>query len=284
MNKVTQADDNDFEGYKNFSFLDRGVKIILQGKWMVANTPAGEHANSEPFGKRAFTIISIVHPKDKPIPTSIKNYLGKFKINIKEITPEGAPLYDGSTDSYEASEGDKKIIYAFDNRDFIKEFTSSLGFKYEEKTEISFPFAGIQVKASSSLISTNQGAHLLVDYGDLYGEAISSIRNTGLNVLQIRREMKQEFIAGELLKGLNVQYSNTSDFVAVDRPDNLTISIGIPGMNYKTDKGEECLITPALTDENLVCFLNKKGYKIIILYPRPQTAIPSLESQSFNPN
>ncbi|MBU4318944.1 MAG: LysM peptidoglycan-binding domain-containing protein [Proteobacteria bacterium] len=283
MSKVVQT-DGDFEGFKSFSFEDRGVRISIQGKWMVANEPTDGTPAQPSFGKRPFTFISIANPKDKPISASLRKYLGKFNINIKEITPEGVALYPDISDSCESFQMDKKIIYSVDIKDFVKEFASTLGFQYAEKTEISFPYAGIQVKATSNLISTSQGAHLLVDFGDLYGDAVSSIKNTGLNVLQVNHEMAQDFIAGEILKGLHLKYDNTSEITALDRPENLTISLDIPGVTYKTPGGEEYMITPSLADDDLVCFVNSAGYKMIILYRPSQSAISSKESSFVSPS
>ena len=255
MSKVVQT-DGDFEGFKSFSFEDRGVRISIQGKWMVANESTDGTPTQPSFGKRPFTFISITNPKDKPISASLKKYLGKFNINIKEITPEGVALHSDISNICESFQMDKKIIYSVDIKDFVKELASTLGFQYAEKTEISFPYAGIQVKATSNLISTSQGAHLLVDFGDLYGDAVSSIKNTGLNVLQVNHEMAQDFIAGEILKGLHLKYDNTSEITALDRPENLTISLDIPGVTYKTPGGEKYMITPSLPDDDLVCFVN----------------------------
>jgi hypothetical protein len=283
MSKVVSNDD-DFKGQKLFSFEDRGVKITVLGKWMVASKQPGEGFDRESSVNRPFTFISIVNPKDKPIAPSIKKFLGRFNITIKEITPEGDPLYPDTSDACEGSEIDKKIIYALDVKDFVKEFASSLGFRYTEKSDISFPYADLQVEAASNLISTHQGSHLLVDYGDLYGDAVSSIRKAGLEVLQVTNEMGQSFIAGEILRELKIKYAYTPEVMAVDRPENLTVSVHIPGLIYRDTKGEEYIITSALPDDNLVCFLNSMGYKMLILYKPRQPVVSSMELQPVAPN
>jgi hypothetical protein len=278
MSKVV-ANDDDFKGQSFFSFEDRGVKIFVQGKWMVAGKPGDGGSGHEYRGNKPFTLISIVNPKDKSIAPAMKKFLGKFNITIKEITPEGHPIDPDPSEGCEGHEVDKKIIYALDVKDFVKEFASALGFRYTEKSDVSFPYAGIQVEAASNLISTPPGSLLLVDYGDLYGDAASSIRKTGLEILQVNNEMAQSFIAGEILRELKIKYAYTTEVMAVNRPENLMVSVHLPGIIYKKTEGAEHMITSAFPDDNLVCFLNSMGYKMLILYKPRQPVVPSMESQ-----
>jgi len=64
-----------------------------------------------------------------------------------------------------------------------------MGYNYAQNVAITFPYAGIQIKALSNLVSTGDGKSLLVDFGDLYGDAIIAIKKTGLDIIQIKEKI-----------------------------------------------------------------------------------------------
>ena len=277
MNAVIDYDE-EAQLYQNLVFSDNGVKIRIQGKWVVKSRSGLENEDAKLIGNPPLTFISIVYPYDQPMSGALKQYLAGFNILIKEISPEGKTLA-AQQNIKGLSEIEKKIIYAADNRDLIREFTKELGFQFTEKTDISFPYAGIQVNASSNLISTPEGSHLLVDFGDLYGEALSSIRSTGVPIVQFNPSSTQDFIVGEIFRQLDIKHRTSYQTTPVNRRENLQIHMEIPGSIFNKPTKENYLITSVMLDDHLIRFISEQGYKTLILYkPNPPPSDAGLKT------
>ena len=257
---------SDSESYQSLVFDDHGVKIGIYGKWMVKSGPAKTGTDQSQGTTQPYTFISITYPGDEPIPNAIKRYFARYNIAIKEITPTGESIYKSLPTlppNYETTL-DKKFIDGQDLKSFVTGFAAAIKFQYSKNTDISFPYAGIQVNAVSNLISTPDGKQILVDYGDLYGDAVSSIEKTGLTVIQLNDKMSPSSIIETIFKKLKIDYSQPPKFFAVNRQDSLEISFEIPGFLYQANNGEVFLITASPLDDHLIAFLNEKYYKIVL--------------------
>ena len=257
---------SDAESYQNLVFDDNGVKVGIYGKWMVKSGTTKNAKEQNQGVTQPYTFISITYPNDQPVPNSIKRYFARYNIAIKEITPSGESIrksLPALPPNYDATL-DKKNINEQNLKTFVSKFTSAMNFHYAPNTDISFPYAGVQVNAVSNLISTTDGRQLLVDFGDLYGDAVSSIENTGLAVIQLNDKMSPSSIIENMLKKLKIPYSPPPKIFAVNRQNSLEISFEVPGFLYKPINGEIFLITSSPLDDHLIAFLNDKYYKIIV--------------------
>ena len=140
-----------------------------------------------------------------------------------------------------------------------------MGYRYSENINISFPYAGIQVNALSNLISNHEGGQLLIDYGDLYGNAVSAIRETGLNVIQLKSEMDWKAATKKITGALNFSFTDNPGFTAADRTDDRNIFIRVPGVEINADMAEYFVITPVLLHPDIIEFLNHSGRHVFII-------------------
>jgi len=149
---------------------------------------------------------------------------------------------------------------------FIKDFAAVFGMRYQENVEISFPYAGFQVKAYSNLLSVSSGSEFLVDFGDFQGDAIESIEATGFQVLQIRPGQSYPSIISDLLGVMPVQQSEAPVFWGADREREYNISIQVPGrlISMITARGEiKILITDIPLNDHILSFLNRAGIRVM---------------------
>jgi hypothetical protein len=103
----------------------------------------------------------------------------------------------------------------------------------------------------------------LVDYGELYGDAVSTIEKTGLKIVQINPQTNWEEAVFKILRALNISYSEKINLLAANRPEAFNISFNIPGINIKKDKGENILLTKVIFHNSFAKFVNENGFKII---------------------
>jgi hypothetical protein len=149
---------------------------------------------------------------------------------------------------------------------FIRDFAAAFGMKFQRNVEISFPYAGFQVKAYSNLLSVSSGKDFLVDFGDLQGDAIESIETTGFHVLTISSGQQCQSIVSDLLGVMPVSEIQDPVFWGADRARTYNASIQVPGrlISMITDQGKmKVLITDIPLHHNVLSFLNRAGVRVM---------------------
>ncbi len=245
------------------SFLDHGVEVKINGEWFIEK--------SDPDKTDCRICVTIIENLAERTPDSIFRYLKKHGIIIKEILKDNSnnKIAEQRPDKVKEPKTVEDIIKIapLEKETFTKNFLSAMGCNYAQKVSISFPYAGTQVDAVSNLISKGDGKTLLVDFGDLYGEAASAIEKTGLEIIQIKRDDNFNDIVQKLLGGLNVSYTNDPIFYAADRPVVHNISLKVPGFLAIHDGKPEIMFATVPIDNNVAQFLCDKGIKVIRIVP-----------------
>ena len=149
---------------------------------------------------------------------------------------------------------------------FIKDFAAAFGMRYQENVEISFPYAGFQVKALSNLLTVTPGKEFLVDFGDLQGDAVKSIEMTGFHILKINDRQNYQSIAEELLSVMPAQQVEAPIFWGANRPRTYNVSIQVSGrlITMISDRGKiKILMTDMTLPDKILSFLNQAGIRVM---------------------
>ena len=251
------ASDGKYDLKNRLTLGDHGVVIDIKAKWIIHSNP------SDSSQKKTVTCIFLQDDARSPVSESFMRYMSECGITVREISKDGAiPPVNRQTavqDSQNALISFKKSLPGV-----IDDMMTAIGCHYSEKINISFPYAGIQVNALSNLISTSKGRQLLVDYGDLYGDALTAIRKTGLAIIQLDGIQDWQTALKSIFNSLNFSFTENLDFKIMARPDGTYIDIHIPGIAVETDSKEKYLLTPALFRSALSQFLKESGYNVII--------------------
>lgn len=128
---------------------------------------------------------------------------------------------------------------------------------------ITFPYAGMQVKAMTNLVTLSDGREFLVDFGDLYGDAISAIEETGLGILQITA-LDKDLILSQILAAIGDPYQEGPSFLAAERPELYNIRLTIPGYLVQPDSGQKVLFTGVALHHRVVQFLEDSAIRIVM--------------------
>jgi hypothetical protein len=145
-----------------------------------------------------------------------------------------------------------------------------MDFRYSPNTGISFPYAGIQVKALSNLLSFGSGREVLVDFGDLYGDAVNAIRKTGLEILQVPVDAGAMEIIQRVMDASGMAYTAGPVFYGAERPAEFNTTIRIAGILIPMTNGENRLFTEQPIPQLIEIFLRDQGIRLFRIQAKGQ--------------
>lgn len=242
----------DPDGYKNrLSVEDNRVLIAVRGRF-IYNSPQEE----------SVICLNIIPEADMRTPPAVCDYLSRHGIVLREWVNKGE-MSGWVLREPRQNPSERKLPVA-DPRNpavLVRAVAEMLGYRYSENVEISFPYAGFQVKASADMLSLGENSEIIVDYGSLKGGAVDAIEKSGFKVLQIEGFRDVEKVLEILAETLPVSYEKDPMFWTADRPRIHNTSVQIPGWLVspgKSSKGSGgLLLTRAEPDKALVDYLHK---------------------------
>ncbi|MDO9565189.1 MAG: hypothetical protein Q7J15_00365 [Candidatus Desulfaltia sp.] len=250
------------KAFKNkISFSDQGIKVEVSGKWIIEQPYfAGEEASH--------LCITPVNDPDERTPDSIVRYLEQHNIIIKDFlknfTKDSKDTKHKSKSAQKEDTAKVSVTIDFsDHKTIVNNLLTTMGYNYTQNVAITFPYAGIQIKALSNLISTRDGKSLLVDFGDIYGDAVLSIKKAGLGIIQINNKDNAHEVITKILDVLEASYTKDPTFLAAKRPVVYNTSLAIPGYLILNKEKHKTLIATATVNDDVVRFLINQDIKVI---------------------
>ncbi len=253
------------KAFKNkISFSDQGLKVEVRGKWIIDQSYfAGE--------KKTYLCITPITEPDERTPDLIARYLEQQDIIIKDFLKDKDfkdTKHKSKSLQNENTTEDVIAINFSDHKTFVKNLLTAMGYNYAQNVAIIFPYAGIQIKALSNLISVSNGKLLLVDFGDLYGDAVLSIKKTGLGIIQINNKNNAHEVIRKIIDALEASYAKNPTFLAAKRPDVYNTSLTIPGYLISNKKKHKILLATAPVNDDIVQFLTNQDIKVLLIDDR----------------
>jgi hypothetical protein len=236
------------------AFEDGGVTISVSAKWI----------RTEPSDDGRIPRHSCITPimsASQRTHDAIVRYLDKNDIVIKEILsgmPEATPP-PPPTNAAAAVDS----IDGTSQKALIESFAILMGFHYSPNTSISFPYAGIQVQALSNLLSFGNGREILIDFGDLYGDAVNAIRDTGLEILQIKVDAGPVQIIQRLMETAGMAYTASPIFYGANRSAEFNTAISVDGILIPSERGENRLFIEKEIPGLIKIFFLDQGIRLV---------------------
>jgi len=245
---------SDQQSANQLAFEDGGVNVRISAKWIRTEPSADNRAPRH-------TCITPISNAAQRTNDAVIRYLDQNDIVVNEV------LDDASSQAPQAypihRTGDTASIDGSSQKALIATFSQVMGFHYSANTAISFPYAGIQVKALSNLLSFGNGRETLVDFGDLYGDAVNAIRETGMEIIQVSVEDGPRDILRRLLEAAGMPFTANPVFYGADRSAEFNTAITIGGILIPIDDGRSRLITELPIPELIGIFLRDKGIQLV---------------------
>jgi LysM repeat protein len=252
VSAIFNALDEEGKPSEQVTIENQGIRVAIRAKWV----------RTESDGRRL--CITPIASTDQKTPEPIRRYLEQNSVVIKEILPDGTALGMNRGNHHRHSIKNILAITPTGQKDFVQILAKTLGMSYVPNTNITFPYAGIQVNAFSNLMSTKDGRETLVDFGDLYGDAITAIGKTGLKVVQIKAEDTYGVIAQKLLTALSIQYEQHPTLLAARRSPEFNTAITISGLLFDNGNNRRVLLTGATLPSAVTDMLSSRGIDVVV--------------------
>jgi hypothetical protein len=243
------------------SFSDKGIRINIKARWTVRDTIKGKSQTSQ-------TAVFLTGNSENRVSEPVIAYLGSLGIHVMDLFNYQGKEKELNTDLSENRRKEYAIrdilrVTKPDIKNIIKDIFSGLDFSYSPDITISFPYAGVQVKALSNLLTSKDGKVLILDFGDLQGDAVKAIRGTGFNIIQIPLKDNLEDALKKIFAYLNINSEANPTLFVTDGPYDQKISLAIPGFSISKENNQKILLTHAHMDENALLYLKEHFSKII---------------------
>ena len=242
------------------SFSDHGMDVTVTAKWIKASPP-------DPDGIVRHTCISAIEDKGQKTPDTIIRYLDQHHIVIKDIMENKSPadMQPDTASSEPFVLPDILALVPIQRKAFARDLIEALGGQYAKDIAVSFPYAGIQIQAVSNLVSTPYGKEFLLDFGDLYGDAVQEIEKTGLKVVQIKHDANIKMLISRILAEMEEAYINDPILFAAKRPVQFNTKMNIKGFMVTKQDGSKILISVIPLHNHILQFLNQDKIKVILV-------------------
>ena len=241
------------------SFQSNGITSTIKADWVIEKS--FNEDNQHNSHKICIFLIENCNEKTHP---SISRYLALHNIIVKDHLVKKNNQINHESEKSLTTYAKNNVVHldTKNNKTFIKSLVSALEFEYTPNASISFQYAGMQLQSVLSQISTETGVPLLVDFGDIYGDAMQAIKDTGFNIIQIYKTDDYHSIITKLLTALNLSFTANPDLLVANRPESSNISLSIPG--FMISKNKTKFFVPSVSlPTDVISFLNNKGIKIL---------------------
>lgn len=234
-------------------FDDQTVHVSVRAKWV------------RPQSDDRHLCITPINGPEEQTPVSIRRYLEQNGITLKELLPSGeATAVDPDSPTQRHAVKNVLAINASSQKEFVKSLARTLELTYTPNVSITFPYAGIQVEAYANLIAMGNDREVLVDFGDLYGDAVTALRSTGMAVVQITSDDSYISVVKKILGALEKSFVENPSFMAAKRPAQYNTTITIWGLLYDHTAERRILMAggklhPAVTD-----LLSATGIDVVV--------------------
>jgi hypothetical protein len=241
------------------SFADNGMEVVVTAKWIKPEPP-------EEDGSARYTCISLIEDMTQRTSDAIVRYLGQHHVTIKDILENEDGIVEPESSTASSTPfvlPDVLTLTPINPKAFVRDLVEAMGNQYSRDITVTFPYAGIQVQAISNLVSTGSDREFLIDFGDLYGDAVTEIQKTGLKVVQIRQDESMNTLITHLLDAIGKPYTSDPVFYAAKRSTAFNTRIKIKGFLITT-KDSKMLISLIPLHNRVLQFLNEDGIKVVL--------------------
>lgn len=256
MDAIFQSLDADVAKNK-LTVADGNINIDVSARWIIRQPMPDTNITGD-----RICITLIDHPEQRT-PDSLCRYLREHLIEVQDKLPGTQPnTLTPATDSQQSSSAGITISSS-DRKSIVSQIAEVMGSDYDPNVTFTFPYAGIQISAISNLITDRDGRCLLVDYGNLYGDAIDSIQQNGMRIIQILPGDTLQSIITKLISAMEVQFTEDPIFYGARRPALYNTAITIPGFLVSDSKKRKMLLTAETVNKHLHQFLNEQHMDVI---------------------
>jgi hypothetical protein len=246
-------------GMDRLTFGDTGISVQVKGQW-IRSHPSSDGQSIQ------HTCITLIESDAEKTHDTIVAYLEQNDILISDVTPSAQATRPSPGKTIAKTE--KKQLNGSTPKDFVAAFSQTMGFGYAPNTPISFPYAGIQVEAQSNLLSFGNGKQVLVDFGDLYGDAQKAIKETGIDIIKIPANADSFDMIRLLMETAGLAYIDSPVYHGADRGEEFNTTITVDGILVPQINGQDHLFMDKQLPDPIESFFQTKGIQLVAINVR----------------
>jgi len=246
--------------FKNkLSFTDSGIVVDIRARWVY------EEPSTDGGPSRHICLMPTADQRRR-VPASIVRYLARKNIIIDDTTgvrrDDDTPQMPGEASAEAAPDGEA-VLPASGPRPLVKQLLKELRYPYSPDGQITFPYAGLQVKAVSNIVLRPDGNPLLIDFGEFYGDAAAALVASGFDIVHVSDTDTYPILIGKLLDALGVSYAENAAFTSVENPGKYHVRISIPGLFIPKARASKVLISTRKLPADILSFLELRDIKVL---------------------
>gem|GEM_PF-5527577 len=224
----------------------QGMVVDFQARWLVNHSDAR---------KRWQTAVFLRTDQHTAIDDALKHYLRRHRLTVVD-----AWLSEGTVIQQPAASPSSRpvvapVLDALAPKIWVPRICNVLGVKYESGVLVSFPYAGLQLQVQSNMITRPGRLPLLVDFGEIYGDAIGAIEQTGIEILQIPDAAPFADTLQRLSLALDLPTTIDPRFYVIPPTDHQQFTVKVSGMlitGRKLNSGRPSTPSAKLADRPLL--------------------------------
>lgn len=215
---IPLIDPNGYE--RHLALREDGLAVVVRGQY-IYDAPGGFET----------VCLTILENQDMRVPDAIRNYLRGLGVTVRDWVEDGSRSGWAGDIAGAGNYGipEVKRIPEGPPARLVEALAAELGYGYQTDVEVSFPYAGFRVETTTDMLFLDSGEEILIDYGDLGGDAVSSIEKTGARVVQLKPPAGPAEVLDWLSELIPLEFTPDPVFWTSERPRLYNPSVQIPG-------------------------------------------------------
>ncbi len=240
---------------KRYEFSERGIDFVVRGDYIFPDKSTG-----------ALVCLTLVNSRKMALPAEISKYLKNHDVIVRDWLENGNDAMPVNPMPVHISPRPViPDIWPGDVRRLVMEVSAAMDYKYQEGVEVVFPYAGFQLKAVCDMVSGSSGLEVLVDYGNLGGDAARAIETNGFTIVLIEPGMSLDEALSRFASIFGLAVENDPVFFTAMRPRIKNTSFSVPGLLLKDlrGRGARVLISRVALPVELARYFATTGIPVI---------------------
>jgi len=232
------------------------IRLRITGDWIL---PVG--GSSPRRGSRSNTaVLTLREPYMPPIPWMIQDYLEGLGIKVIDY-PAGESFPEDGEEKPRLIKvpGDPISRTEMILTLFGQKFTRSLNIPVYQSES-----ADVKLLIKADFYLKAKGANCVIDLSGLGENMVVFLKEHGFRVLSLHKVKDPLESLSRTLAFIGVPFDQRPhSFLACKRDRSRNIELTVQGIAFKDAEGRSQLATKALLPDNIVVFLNEKGYEVL---------------------
>ncbi|MGD8367274.1 MAG: hypothetical protein PVG78_06525 [Desulfobacterales bacterium] len=229
-----------------------GVRMEIHARWITGRA-------IDNTGEVGRVCILPIRDCDARTPEPVIRYLEEQGVFVREICEQPNQVIRHPV---AARRWTAVYVASADRRSFVREVLTALGCQYTPNVSISFPYAGVQVQTQTNLVTLSDGREFLIDFGELYGNAISAIERTGFSVVQILQIDRRQILI-TLIEALGWPFQKNPTLWAAQREGPYNVAVTFLGFLVEDENNRRVLVSEAPLHHRMLDFLSDRGVRVV---------------------